>query len=123
MKKLMITSALAGLLVGGNAIAQTTITGEIRVSLKSSGSEAIGGTTTSGRGFGVEQQINFANINHIFIDDIVKFKNFFATQISYFARNIEFSHSQFFRIFSSPRSLQENGMVFLWKSALATGKD
>ena len=61
MKKLMITSALAGLLVGGNAIAQTTITGEIRVSLKSSGSEATGGTNTSGRGFGVEQQINFAN--------------------------------------------------------------
>ena len=44
-------------------------------------------------------------------------------KVSYFARNIEFSHSQFFRIFSSPRSLQENGMVFLWKSALATGKD
>ena len=61
MKKLMITSALAGLLVGGNAIAQTTISGEIRVSLKASGSEATGGTTTSGRGFGVEQQINFAN--------------------------------------------------------------
>jgi hypothetical protein len=61
MKKLMITSALAGLLVGGNAIAQTTISGEIRVSLKASGSEATGGTVTSGRGFGVEQQINFAN--------------------------------------------------------------
>ena len=61
MKKLMITSALAGLLVGGNAIAQTTITGEIRVSLKASGSQATGGTVTSGRGFGVEQQINFAN--------------------------------------------------------------
>jgi len=34
------------------------------------------------------KQVNFLNINHIFIDDIAKFKNFFATQISYFARNI-----------------------------------
>lgn len=61
MKKLMITSALAGLLVGGNAIAQTTISGELRISHKASGSSATGGTTASGRGFGVEQQINFAN--------------------------------------------------------------
>jgi hypothetical protein len=61
MKKLMLTSALAGLALTASAIAQTTITGEIRVNHKSVGSEVNGGTTTtSGRGFGTEQQINFA---------------------------------------------------------------
>ena len=62
MKKLMLTSALAGLALTASAIAQTTITGEIRVSHKAIGSEVgSGSTTTSGRGFGTEQQINFAN--------------------------------------------------------------
>jgi hypothetical protein len=62
MKKLMLTSALAGLALTASAIAQTTITGEIRVSHKAIGSEvSSGSTTTSGRGFGTEQQINFAN--------------------------------------------------------------
>jgi hypothetical protein len=61
MKKLMLTSALAGLALTASAIAQTTITGEIRVSHKAVGSEVgTGSTTTSGRGFGTEQQINFA---------------------------------------------------------------
>jgi hypothetical protein len=61
MKKLMLTSALAGLALTASAIAQTTITGEIRVNHKAVGSEVNGGTTTtSGRGFGTEQQINFA---------------------------------------------------------------
>jgi len=61
MKKLMLTSALAGLALTASAIAQTTITGEIRVNHKSVGSEVSSGTTTtSGRGFGTEQQINFA---------------------------------------------------------------
>jgi len=59
MKKLMLTSALAGVLVSSAAFAQTTITGEIRVNLKSVGSSvASGTTTTSGRGFGTEQQVN-----------------------------------------------------------------
>lgn len=57
MKKLLLTTALAGVLVGGNAIAQTTITGELRLNYK-----AIGGISPSGtsaiRGFGNEQQIN-----------------------------------------------------------------
>ncbi len=58
----MLTSALAGLALTASAIAQTTITGEIRVSHKAIGSEVgSGSTTTSGRGFGTEQQINFAN--------------------------------------------------------------
>jgi hypothetical protein len=61
MKKLMLTSALAGLLVSGNAIAQTTISGELRVNLKSTEAKVASGTTTaSKRGFGSEQQINFA---------------------------------------------------------------
>jgi len=61
MKKLMLTSALAGLLVSGNAIAQTTISGELRVNLKATEAKVPSGTTTaSKRGFGHEQQINFA---------------------------------------------------------------
>jgi hypothetical protein len=61
MKKLMLTSALAALLVSGNAIAQTTISGELRVNLKATEAKVPTGTTTaSKRGFGSEQQINFA---------------------------------------------------------------
>jgi hypothetical protein len=61
MKKLMLTSALAGLLVSGNAIAQTTISGELRLNLKASEAKVPSGSTTSSkRGFGNEQQINFA---------------------------------------------------------------
>lgn len=58
----MLTTAIAGLALTANAIAQTSITGEIRVTHKAVASEiATGTTTTSGRGFGTEQQINFAN--------------------------------------------------------------
>jgi len=58
----MLTTAIAGLALTASAIAQTSITGEIRVTHKAIGSEvATGSTTTSGRGFGTEQQINFAN--------------------------------------------------------------
>ena len=59
----MLTSALAGLALTASAIAQTTISGEIRVSLKavSTDTDGIVGENTSGRGFGTEQQINFAN--------------------------------------------------------------
>ena len=61
MKKLMLTTAIAGLALTASAIAQTSITGEIRVSHKAVGSEVgTGSTTTSNRGFGTEQQINFA---------------------------------------------------------------
>ena len=59
MKKLMLTSALAGLVIASGANAQTTITGEMRVTHKAISSEP-STTTTSGRGFGTEQQINFA---------------------------------------------------------------
>jgi hypothetical protein len=62
MKKLMLTTAIAGLALTASAIAQTSITGEMRVTHKAIGSEvSSGSTTTSGRGFGTEQQINFAN--------------------------------------------------------------
>ena len=58
----MLTTALASLVITGSAIAQTTITGEARVTYKAIASEvSTGTTTTSGRGFGTEQQINFAN--------------------------------------------------------------
>lgn len=58
----MLTTAIAGLALTASAIAQTSITGEIRVTHKAIGSEVgTGTTTTSGRGFGTEQQINFAN--------------------------------------------------------------
>jgi hypothetical protein len=61
MKKLMLTSALAGLLVSGSAIAQTTITGELRLNLKATEASVPSGTTNqSKRGFANEQQINFA---------------------------------------------------------------
>ena len=58
----MLTTAIAGLALTASAIAQTSITGEMRVTHKAIGSEvSTGSTTTSGRGFGTEQQINFAN--------------------------------------------------------------
>jgi hypothetical protein len=60
MKKLMLTSALAGLVIASGANAQTTITGEMRVTHKAISSKP-STATTSGRGFGTEQQINFAN--------------------------------------------------------------
>jgi len=61
MKKLMLTTALASLITTG-AIAQTTITGEIRVSYKTNSMEkGVGNITTPNTqyGFGAEQQINF----------------------------------------------------------------
>jgi hypothetical protein len=59
MKKLMLSSALVGALVSGSALAQTTITGELRLNYKATDSSVSSGTTTSSqRGFGSEQQIN-----------------------------------------------------------------
>jgi len=60
MKKLMLTTALASLITSG-AIAQTTITGEARVSYKTlsmdKGADNLGAKNTQ-YGFGAEQQIN-----------------------------------------------------------------
>ena len=62
MKKLLSTTAIAGLLISGSAFAQTTITGEMRINYKGVSQDiATGITPNSGRGFGTEQQINFAN--------------------------------------------------------------
>jgi hypothetical protein len=58
MKKLLATTALASVVLGGSAFAQTTITGELRIGLKAISIEGTG--ATSKRGFGNEMQINFA---------------------------------------------------------------
>lgn len=55
MKKLLITTALAGAMIGGSAIAQTTISGELRVGYKAHSNKD---SYDSNRGFGSEQQIN-----------------------------------------------------------------
>jgi len=60
MKKLMLTTALASLITTG-AIAQTTITGELRVNYKSLSMDKNTtnlGTQNTNYGFGAEQQIN-----------------------------------------------------------------
>jgi len=55
MKKLLATTALAGVVLGGSAFAQTTITGELRLGYKAMSHST---PATSSRGFGTEQQIN-----------------------------------------------------------------
>ena len=63
MKKLMLTTALASLITTG-AIAQTTITGELRVSYKAltmDKNTSNTGTKNTQYGFGAEQQINIQN--------------------------------------------------------------
>jgi len=62
MKKLLLTTAIAGVMVSGSAFAQTTITGELRLNYKALGSVATGSgaapSTGAVNGFGQEQQIN-----------------------------------------------------------------
>ena len=81
MRKLLLTTALIGsTLVAGNAIAQTTVSGNLNISYKASASDAASGSTTtnSGRGFGNEQQLNIQNKgklnkkNNISIEDLLK---------------------------------------------------
>jgi len=55
MKKLLVTSALAGVMIGGSALAQTSITGELRIGYKAISNDS---AVQSNRGFGTEQQIN-----------------------------------------------------------------
>ena len=55
MKKLLVTSALAGVMIGGSALAQTSITGELRIGYKAISNDS---ADKSNRGFGTEQQIN-----------------------------------------------------------------
>jgi hypothetical protein len=56
MKKLLATTALAGVVLSGSAFAQTTITGELRLGYKAQSNAGTPGN--SSRGFGTEQQIN-----------------------------------------------------------------
>jgi len=57
MKKLLLTTAIAGVMVSGSAFAQTTITGELRLNYKAVGNISPAGTGAV-RGFGQEQQVN-----------------------------------------------------------------
>jgi hypothetical protein len=57
MKKLLLTTAIAGVMVSGSAFAQTTITGELRLNYKAVGNISPAGTGAV-NGFGQEQQIN-----------------------------------------------------------------
>ena len=62
MKKLLLTTAIAGVMVSGSAFAQTSITGELRLNYKtvSDATAAAGAVSPGGvQGFGQEQQINF----------------------------------------------------------------
>jgi len=57
--KLLLSSALiSGLMVGGSAIAQTTISGDLAIAFKSQSYDT---AVSSKRGFGRESQINVAN--------------------------------------------------------------
>jgi len=59
--KLLLSSALiSGLMVGGSAIAQTTISGDLAIAFKSQSYDASAGAASK-RGFGRESQINVAN--------------------------------------------------------------
>jgi len=58
MKKLLVTTALAGLVATGYANAQTTITGELRINYGASAVDQGTVNAKSQRGFGAEQQLN-----------------------------------------------------------------
>jgi hypothetical protein len=62
--KLLMTSALAGSLVFGAiaANAQTTVSGNLTLSLKAVSNDTTAGKAQNGRGFGKESQINLANV-------------------------------------------------------------
>ena len=53
MKKLLVTTALAGVILSGSAFAQTTITGELRIGYKA---QSKGAAIGSSRGFGQENR-------------------------------------------------------------------
>jgi hypothetical protein len=62
MKKLLLTSALVGsTLLASNAIAQTTVTGNLNISYKTASLDKATSQINGGRGFGNEQQINIQN--------------------------------------------------------------
>jgi hypothetical protein len=62
MKKLLLTTAIAGsALLAGNAIAQTTVSGQLDLNYKAISSEKSSDGISSMRGFGKEWQINIQN--------------------------------------------------------------
>ena len=62
MKKLLLTTAIAGsALFAGNAIAQTTVSGQLDLGFKAISSEKAADGVSSDRGMGKEWQINIAN--------------------------------------------------------------
>jgi hypothetical protein len=62
MKKLLLTTAIAGsALLAGNAIAQTTVSGQLDLNYKAISSDKAADGVSSMRGFGKEWQLNIAN--------------------------------------------------------------
>jgi len=62
MKKLLLTTAIAGsALLAGNAIAQTTVSGQLDLAYKAISSEKTADGVSSLRGMGSEWQLNIAN--------------------------------------------------------------
>ena len=62
MKKLLLTTAIASsALLAGNAIAQTTVSGQLDLNYKAISSETTGDQIGSMRGFGKEWQMNIQN--------------------------------------------------------------
>ena len=63
MKKLLLSTALTGALLTTSAIAQTSVTGNMTVGLRSTGEKGAAGATTtaSKRGMLAETQINVQN--------------------------------------------------------------
>ena len=62
MKKLLLTSALVGsTLLASNAIAQTTVSGNLFITYKTASLDKAASQVNGGRGFGNESQINIQN--------------------------------------------------------------
>jgi hypothetical protein len=59
-KLLLSTALIGGLMVGGSAIAQTSITGDLTIAYKAQSYDLSGGAASK-RGFGRESQVNVAN--------------------------------------------------------------
>jgi len=59
-KLLLSTALVGGLMVGGSAIAQTSITGDLTIAYKAQSYDLTGGLASK-RGFGRESQVNVAN--------------------------------------------------------------
>jgi hypothetical protein len=59
-KLLLSTALIGGLMVGGSAIAQTSITGDLAIAYKAQSYDLSGGLASK-RGFGRESQVNVAN--------------------------------------------------------------